>query len=245
MVEILYFLIYLGIKPINMPKLNWISDEDLNNNVSHLLNKAEQAKKKVQKNFNQNVIDPFSALFVMWLKMESTRQSQKTLQNHIGEFHQNILGAVNGWTNLKTGNVVDLVSEERQVIAEIKNKYNTISGGKLADLYKTLEGLVMPKTNIYKNYTAYYVAIIPKKKVRYNKIFTPSDKEKGEKCADNPNIREIDGASFYDLATGEENALSNLYNVLPEVIEELTRKEFNPTDFKYLRKYFDDAFQTA
>ncbi len=71
-----------------MPKLDWISDESLNNAVNHLLTKAKEAEKKVKKEFGKNVIDPFSALFVMsgfnldystWLTTESTRQAQKTL----------------------------------------------------------------------------------------------------------------------------------------------------------------------
>lgn len=89
-----------------------------------------------------------------WLKSETTRQAQKTLQNHIGDFHQNILGYSKGWTNMKVGNVIDLASEENKAIAEIKNKYNTISGGKLSDLYNSLDKLVSPKSSIYKGYTA-------------------------------------------------------------------------------------------
>jgi hypothetical protein len=46
--------------------------------------------------------------------------------------------------------VVDILSEEKKVIGEIKNKYNTISGGKLAELYSSLEKLVMPKASVYK-----------------------------------------------------------------------------------------------
>lgn len=96
------------------------------------------------------------------------------------------------------------MSEENKIIAEIKNKYNTVSGGKLSDLYHTLDKLVMPKTSIYKGYTAYYVTIIPKSKTRHNKPFTPPDKATGERCPENERIRVIDGASFYDLVTGEK-----------------------------------------
>ena len=105
------------------------------------------------------MIDPFAALFEMsgfeieydtWIKSETTRQAQKTLQNHIGDFHQNILGYSKGWTNMKVGNVIDLVSEENKTIAEVKNKYNTISGGKLSDLYYSLDKLISPKSSIYK-----------------------------------------------------------------------------------------------
>lgn len=235
-----------------MPYLNWISDEKLTNAVTHLLTKAAKAEEKVKKEFGKNVIDPFSALFVMsgfnldydtWYKTESTRQAQKTLQNHIGEFHQIILGSVDGWENMKTGNIVDLVSKDKKIIAEVKNKYNTISGGKLADLYYSLDSLVMPKNSIYKDFEAYYVAIIPKKKNRYNSEFTPPDKNKGTKCPQNSLVREIDGANFYDLVTEEKNALSNLYKVLPNVIEDCSKRVFTPKDLTHLNVFFDLAFE--
>jgi uncharacterized protein (UPF0335 family) len=70
----------------------------------------------------------FEIDFDSWVKNETTRQSQKTLQNHIGDFHQNILGYSKDWKNMKVGNVIDLVSEKNMIISEIKNKYNTISG---------------------------------------------------------------------------------------------------------------------
>ena len=236
-----------------MPILNWISDEQLKESVRHLLQTATDAQKKVEADLGKNVIDPFSAMFSMagfqidhqtWLKTESTRQAQKTLQNHIGDFHQKILGLVDNWQNLGVGSVIDLVSNENKIIAEVKNKYNTVSGGKLADLYKTLDDLVMAKASKYKDFTAYYVAIIPKNKTRFNREFTPSNKEKGQKCAANSKIREIDGASFYDLVTNEKDALSNLFNVLPEIIKE-HRPDYHLDNTDELRRYFDVAFGTS
>lgn len=58
-----------------------------------------------QKNMYKNVINPFSALFQMagfdmdaaaWVKAEQARQAQKSFQNHVGDFHQNVLGCVRG-----------------------------------------------------------------------------------------------------------------------------------------------------
>lgn len=127
-------------------------------------------------------------------------------------------------------------------MAELKNKYNTISGGKLADVYYTLEGLVTPKSSLYKGYRGYYVAIIPQTRLRYDKTFTPSDKHKGSKCPENELIREIDGASFYHLVTGRAEALKELYLVLPNVITEITGKTLSTTDQQGLIGFFDEAF---
>ena len=235
-----------------MSKLQWIDEEALKGAVQFLLNRAKEANNEAKADFGKNVIDPFSALFTMsgfkidydtWFKAEFTRQAQKTLQNHIGNFHQNILGSVIGWEDLGTGNIVDLVSSGNKIIAEVKNKHNTISGGKLSDLYKSLESLVMPKSSKYKDFKAYYVAIIPKNKNRYDKPFTPSDKDKGARCAANPLIREIDGASFYDLVTGGRNSLQQLYNVLPSFIEECMDGGYTFRDFDKLQDFFNAAFE--
>lgn len=147
------------------------------------------------------------------------REAQKTLQNHVGEFHQNILGAVKGWENMHTGSVVDLVSDEHKVVAEVKNKHNTLSGGKRSDQYSNLEKLVMPKASRYHDYTSYFVTIIPRSPERFDRFFTPSEKETGANCPENALIREIDGASFYQIVTGEKDALAQLFDILPKVIE--------------------------
>jgi len=236
-----------------MPYLKWISDSNLEKAVAHLLDKAVSAKKNADTSFGKNVIDPFSALFQMvgfemdysdWHKSETARQAQKTLQNHVGEFHQNILGNVTGWKNMEVGNVIDIASDEHKTIAEIKNKYNTLSGGQLSNMYSTLESMVMPKTSIYKEFMAYYVAIIPKKAERFNKPFTPSDKEKGDRCPTNKLIREIDGASFYDLVTGCENSLRELYSIIPIVTLKLSKgvSTILESDKKILLRYFEIAF---
>lgn len=236
-----------------MPKLSFISDEKLEASVQHLLTVARNAKVNVMHDINRNVVDPFSILFQMsgfeiseedWKESEMIRQAEKTLQNHIGEFHQKLLGGVSGWQNLGVGHIIDLESASSKVIAEVKNKYNTMSGGKLANLYKDLEDQVMPKHSKYKDYTAYYVEIIPKRKSRYNKEFTPSDKSVGGRCASNPLIRQIDGASFYAMVTGQEDALAQLFSILPEVIENICKNTNGYTfqDRSFAQSFFNAAF---
>lgn len=236
-----------------MPRLSFISDEELDKAVHHLLVVANNAKINVSKDINHNVVDPFSILFQMsgfninadtWKIGEMNRQAEKTLQNHVGEFHQNILGAVSGWNNLGVGQIVDLECTTKKIIAEIKNKHNTVTGGKLAGLYQDLESQVMPKHSKYKDYTAYYVEIIPKKPKRSNEEFTPSNKAVGNPCSNNPLIRKIDGASFYTMVTGEEHALSQVFDALPDVIEKIcvdtTGYKFN--DRTFARSFFTAAF---
>lgn len=234
-----------------MPLLNWISDIDLTNAVNKLLSVTQAAKAQAAAKMVANVMDPFSAIFQMsgfgmtydeWYKSEEARQSQKTMQNFVGEFHQDILGFCKGWQNMGRGQIVDLVNTKRQIIAEVKNKHNTISGGDLFGLYDIFEGLVMPKTSTYKGFTAYHVSIIPGSPRRYDEEFTPSVKGTGARRPANKLIRTIDGASFYALATGSQYALKDLFTLLPSVIANLAPQQLTASDILKLEQLFKLAY---
>jgi len=241
----------------DMTYLEYISDDKLIEIVKSILDVGIKKKRSAEVDFTKNVIDPFGSIFETaafdvnhetWKSSELIRQSQKTLQNHIGDFHQKVLGSVDGWEDLGVGSVVDLKHRDSKIIAEVKNKYNTVTGGKLADQYYSLERLVTPKASSYKGYKAYFVNIIPKKPVRFDKPFQPSDKDKGAKCPLNESIRIIDGASFYELVTGQATALEDLHKVLPKVIEDIfkdvyKKKGFKIADKKEFSKYFSLAFK--
>lgn len=234
-----------------MPYLTWISDKSLFAATKKLLKHTRDAANKSNGNLRKNVMDPFSAIFQMagfkmtydqWLESEKSRQAQKTMQNFVGEFHQEILGSCTGWKNMGTGNVIDLSNKRKRIVAEIKNKHNTISGGLLSDLYGSLEDLVMPKSSTYYGFTAYYVSIIPKKPNPFNSPFTPSNRKSGKKRPINHQIRIIDGKSFYELVTNDENALKDLFTVLPKIIVDIDKKRTSKADIKNLNEIFDLAF---
>ena len=239
-----------------MSYLNWISDEDLETEVNKVFQKALGAKEIASTKLDRNVIDPFSIFFEMsgfdiptvdmWRVSEEARQAQKSLSNSFGIFHQSVLGCVEGWEDLGTGHVVDLLSKKNKIIAEVKNKYSTVKGSDQYTVYDSLEGLVMPKTSMYYGYKAYYVEIIPKQKrkapQKYDVPFTPSVKETGKQRAANELIRKIDGQSFYSLVTGEKDALKDLYLVLPEVIKNVSDVEFSEEAKKGMLEYFKKAF---
>ena len=243
-------------KEIKMPYLKWISDADLENEVSKILNTASTAIQKATTLFNQNVIDPFSIMFEMtgfniatvnaWETNEKSRKAQKTLSNTFGIFHQSILGHVNGWVDLGTGKSADLLCVKGKIIAEIKNKYNTVKGSSKVTVYEDLESLIMPIASKYHGYTAYYVETIPQPKRKkpqvYNVEFTPSNNKTKTLKAANLKIRKIDGKSFYALVTGDQNALSDLYKILPTVIQKLSGKAIGNTEITIMKNYFQKAF---
>ncbi len=210
-------------------QLTWISDEDLNRCVAEVVTKGLAGIEKSQKNVARNSIDPFSALFdaslqgmdlQTWLLSEQRRQAQKTLQNALGHFHQSVLSCVQGCC-IPEENFVDLVSDAKKIVAEIKNKYNTVKGSSLKDVYEELNQAINGKTSKYKGYTAYYVTVIAAKPERIHKPFVPSDNSSGTKKAEQARIIEIDGVSFYELLTGQKDALFQLYQVLPNIIQKV------------------------
>lgn len=176
-----------------------------------------------------------------WLKNEKNRQAQKTLSNNIGLFHQRCIGAINGWEDLGKKEIVDVVNNQTKVIAEIKNKHNTVKGSDLINLYYTLEDLVMNKLGKYKNYTSYYVEIIPKKPQRFNECFMPSNNKVGAHPQANELIRKIDGASFYELITNEKDALEKLYDAIPIAIQRLY-PDLPIIDTNRAKQYFTRAY---
>jgi hypothetical protein len=235
-----------------MPYVSFISDAQFRQNVTSLLQVGEAALKMAEAKFHRNVIDPFSMLIEMacfdltvekWRIAEKQRQSQKSLSNEIGKFHQKMLGCVTGWQNLEPGNIVDLVNPDLKIIAEVKNKHNTVKGSDKCGIFKSLESLVMPKASQYKGYHAYFVELIPNKSKRYNKPFQPSDNKQGTRCEANPLISQIDGASFYALITGVDNALEQVFEALPQVIKDCKHSfGISDRDLAQVNAFFKAAF---
>lgn len=233
-----------------MSYLPYISDNDLRSAVKTVVDCIFATQKQEESKMYKNVIDPFSAIFdgvVLelslkdWLKTEKARQVQKTVQNKIGEFHQNILGSLPGWENLGRGKIVDIRNTDRKIVAEIKNKHNTTKGDFQAGVYNKL-ATVLSRPE-YQRFTAYYVLIIPKTKKFTDKPFTPSDNETGTRKSPNEMIRQISGKEFYALATGVSEALSMLFDILPDVISEVAGvSNFSEQQKADFRSLFDRAY---
>lgn len=236
-----------------MSYLSYISDNDLENAVQKVVTCIRQAQARPATNLYKNVIDPFSAIFdgvvdgisfEDWLKREKLRQAQKTVQNAIGEFHQEIIGSIPGWQNLGKGHLIDVCNSPQQIIAEIKNKHNTVKGSDRIVIYDDLlHALTIPN---YQNFTAYYVEIIPKKdrkRIIYNRPFTPSDKKTKTSRPPNPNIIIVNGQYFYDMATGIPGSLSMLFEILPNVISKVADvNQLSQDEKNKFRELFDRAY---
>ncbi len=174
----------------------------------------------------KNTIDPFSAVIdsilrnidlSTWFENELHRQAQKSFQNKIGDLHEIITTSFEGWE--KADEIIDVFNNNKKIIAEIKNKWNTTKGNHKVQIYNDIEACL--NLNKYKGFTGYYVEVLPKDRKTYNEVFTPTDNKKGgQKKAAREDIRRIDGKSFYNIVSGREDCIEYIYNLLPKIIYE-------------------------
>jgi len=191
-----------------------------------IISMIDDFRKKVEsEDIHSRVIDPFSSIieaslneldYENWIKAETARQRQKTLQNAIGKLHQKLLGNIIGVVDLGVGNLVDVVCHEKKIIAEVKTKHNTVKKTNLDSVYDELEAAL--ERDEYKDYTAYYVEIIPSKPLKIDETFTPVDNNTKVMKPERDNIRIIDGISFYELLTGDPHALEKMYNKIQDIL---------------------------
>lgn len=207
-----------------MPDLEYIDEDNFRRLVKEVLSKAAKARKNAAANIASNALDPFSAVFEAasagksvneWYVDEENRQIQKTIQNAVGTFHQKLLGSMPGWQDMNVGGGLDVRSASARVIAEVKNKHNTMNSSSAEATYDKLSNWLRYRD---KDFTAYVVKIVPKSPDRFNRPWTHSAKL----AALRENIREIDGYSFYAMTTGDPDALSKIYEKLRRTLGELT-----------------------
>tara|TARA_B100000686_G_scaffold350719_1_gene447459 strand:+ start:2022 stop:2750 length:729 start_codon:yes stop_codon:yes gene_type:complete len=211
------------------------NDQKLKSSLSKLIINAYKGRTG-DVDLYSNTLDCFSAVVDSvildisledWLELEKQRQTQKTLQNIMGDIHQEALGSSGEWESLGVGKVVDLVNHKQKIIAEIKNKHNTTKGNHKVNVYDDLAEL-LPR---YPNYTGYYVEILPHARSKvYNSAFMPPDNRTKRKRPKNDRIRKIDGRSFYSLVTGYADALDQFYYALPSLVVEIL-SEANLIDY--------------
>lgn len=202
-----------------MSYLNWIEDSDLINAVEKVYQTLQQALNTTSlKRLQANVVDPFSLVFETaltgmtmeeWISQETQRQVQKTLSNAVGEFHQEILGACAGWTNLGIGHPtkLDLKKSDDSVFAEIKNKHNTMNDASQREAHRRLLDVVhrYPKANVY------LVELIRARKSAYDEVWV-------YKGSSNPSLKKISGELFYAMVTEDEHAIFDLCRIISQVI---------------------------
>ena len=222
--------------------VSFVTNRDFEKAVRHVLAASDSAKdfqssvkEAVAKEdifacglFN-NSVDPFKMKFNIsmssqkeWLKNEIKRQIDKTFEQKIGEFHQILLGSVQGWRDLGIGDKtkVDLFHEDKEISIELKNKFNTCNSSSLAQVREKLEAIV----NASETASAYWAFIIPNTKKKWGtKVWV----KKG--CRTNERLFKCWGRDVYKLVTDNAGALDETYEALPKAIKKINGDKGAPT----------------
>ncbi|AMA50048.1 MULTISPECIES: Eco47II family restriction endonuclease [Flavobacterium] len=200
--------------------VNFISDEHLLNCIENLHKAYLKAKNNIsKKSFYTNKVDTIKLTFdskfnaieeELLIQSEILRQIDKSINNSIGTFHEQILGGVKGF---EMGNLsgFDIKASDNTLFADIKNKHNTMNSSSSEALFQKLARYA----DDYKNAKCYWVQILAKGS--FNELW------KGDingKEYSHSRVYKISGDKFYALVTGQEDAFFALYKVLPSAIDD-------------------------
>lgn len=162
------------------------------------------------------------------VKALESQTAIKSLQNAVGSFHQKVLGNVNGWRDMgSSGGIYDIASLDpiqaagnRKVLAEVKMRYNTIKASDEYQLHQKLADAVAQNGG-GKKAVAYLIQMVPLGARSYDRPWNPSR----VKTVDH--VRVVDGRTGYHLVTGDPNALSDLFEILPDVFDAVVTKRIS------------------
>lgn len=222
--------------------VNFVSDEDFLDCVKKVVEAYPSQKSKSPIDIfkeSKNTIDEFKTIFdicvsqtnfVDWSQKELERQYDKTINNKIGEFHQELLGKVEGWIDLGIGDEteIDLKKEDNSIFIELKNKYNTMNSSSSKTCREKLENII----DKYPNATAYWAYIINKNYQSENRVWEYRKRN-------DERIRRISGDKLYELVTGDSKALEKTFNAIPKAIKDLLGENYDldESDLSILKEY--------
>lgn len=227
--------------------VNFVSDEHFLSCIKWVCESYVRDTIITVKEMQKNIMDPFKMIFDItnngitvhdWIRSEATRQADKTINNRIGDFHQRLLGGVQGWKNLGVGDEseVDLKKIDNSIFIELKNKFNTVNSSSLAQSRQKLERILRK----YPKAKAYWAFVIDKSGDSGDAVWVYNGKN-------DPRIRKVWGKQVYELITGDADALIKVWKALPLAISDVLKREckISSEDMKELVILFETAFHTT
>lgn len=215
-----------------MYNLSYITEDELMLHVEETIKKYGEKLNPVNSiQFNKNNIDPIKLTFdksvyqISWeevISNEISRQRDKSNNNDIGYFHQNIFKYIEGCTVPNQGwdiifeKDVDIEGKKvSKIYIEMKNKHNTMNSSSSAKTYMRMQDQLLQKEDC----ACFLVEVIAKKS--QNVKWEPTvDKQK----MSHELIRRVSVDKFYELVTGEKDAFYNLCMILPKIIDKVVKK---------------------
>lgn len=216
--------------------LDFISEEDFKKHVqATILKYGEKLESFDLKRFNSNLIDPIKLIFdksvyrTSWeeiINNEIFRQRDKSNNNDIGYFHQNMFSYFSGCEVPQTGWDVIYKKPEGIVLpdgdivhtlyVEMKNKHNTMNSASSAKTYIKMQSQLLEDDDC----ACLLVEAIAKRSQNI-KWTTKVD----GKNVQHRRIRRVSMDQFYVLVTGDENAFYKMCMALPEIIDTVVNEE--------------------
>ena len=205
--------------------VDFISDEHLLECIKNLHDSYVKAKANIsKKKFYNNKIDTFKLTFdskfnnlneKTVIETEILRQIDKSINNSIGTFHEEVLGGIEGY---ETGNLsgFDIKATDDTLFADIKNKHNTMNSSAAESLFQKLAHYA----DTYKSSNCYWVQILAKGSFNEKWFGEINGKEYSHS-----RVYKISGDQFYFLLTGKETAFFELYQALPSAIQHFLSKQ--------------------
>jgi len=203
--------------------VEFISDKHFLECIESLYDSYVKAKTNIsKKKFYKNKIDTFKLTFdakfnnineEAIIETEILRQIDKSINNSIGIFHEQILGGVEGF---EIGNLsgFDIKANDNTLFADIKNKHNTMNSSAAESLFQKLARYA----DTYKQAKCYWVQILAKHSFNEKWFGEINGKEYSHS-----RVYKISGDQFYALLTGKEDAFYKLYKALPLAISDFLK----------------------
>ena len=208
-----------------MYNIDFIKKEDFKNNVYNTLKSYNESFKDIDLDvFNKNIIDPIKLVFDKnvydksydsIIKMEIDRQRDKTNNNAIGYFHQNMFKYIKNCVVPREGWDVIFDNGKNKVYVEMKNKHNTMNSSSAQKTYISMQNQIIANPNDY----CYLVEVIAKKSQNIPWVASVNKKQ-----VKNDHIRRVSIDQFYKEVTGIENAFFLVCQHLPLIIEEVVNE---------------------
>jgi hypothetical protein len=188
--------------------------------IGNLHKSYVKAKNNItKKNFYSNKVDTIKLTFdakfndideESLIQSEILRQIDKSINNSIGTFHEQVIGGIKGF---EIGNLsgFDIKAIDDTLFADIKNKHNTMNSSAAEALFQKLARYA----NDYKKAKCYWVQILAKGSF--------CDLWSGDingKEYSHSRVYKISGDQFYALVSGQKDAMFQLYKALPIAIKD-------------------------
>ena len=208
--------------------LNFICKDDFEMHVGNTIKQYNDTLKSINlSKFNSNLIDPikllfdksvFNKSFEEIIRLELHRQRDKSNNNIIGYFHQNMFKYIKNCIVPKEGWDIIFTSKEMTYYIEMKNKHNTMNSSSSSKTYMKMQNHLLNANDRDRSICA-LVEIISKSSQDKPWTITLDKKQQ----LPNEKLRRISIDKFYHIVTGEKDAFKKICIQLPITIKNLIK----------------------